>query len=579
MKKLFLFFTLIFTALAANAGLFDKKQSFLKVDDAFAFSATLSTDKSQLQVHWDIADGYYLYQDKISAELVGKSDALTLHAQQAAELHQDPYFGEVKVFTRSIDGVFSGAFSNADDQVEITYQGCTEGFCYPPETKVLRIGDLAVSQEKTVEKTVEKNTALLSEQDRLADGLFHSKWAILGFFLLGLGLAFTPCVLPMLPLLSAIVIGQQQRPNMMRAFSLAFLYVQGMALTYTLLGLAVAAIGLPFQIALQHPYVMIGLSILFVVLALSMFGLFTIQLPNSLQNKLNTWSQKQTSGAFGGSFAMGMIAGLVASPCTSAPLSGALLYVAQSGDLFTGAATLYLLALGMGVPLMLITLFGNKILPKSGEWMNTVKQTFGFVMLALPVFLLSRILPEAWEPRLWAGLATAFFIWFALQMPKSGFGYAIKIISFALAMVSVQPLQNWIWQTQTTTQSAVENNPVSQVKFKQIKNIEEFDRTLAENPHSIAMLDLYADWCVACKEFEKLTFSDPKVQQQFQNILLLQVNMTKNSPENKALMERFNVMGLPTILFFDKQNNEIQGSRVTGFMDADSFSNWIEKLL
>lgn len=578
MKKIFLFFTLIFTALAANAGLFDKKQSFLKVDDAFAFSATLSKDKSQLQVHWDIADGYYLYQDKINAELVGKSDALTLHAQQTAELHQDPYFGEVKVFTRTIDGVFSGAFSHADDKVEISYQGCTEGFCYPPETKVLRIGDLALSQEKTVEKIVEKNTALLSEQDRLADSLFHSKWAIWGFFLLGVGLAFTPCVLPMLPLLSAIVIGQQQR-SMSRAFILTFLYVQGMALTYTLLGLAVAAIGLPFQIALQHPYVMVGLSILFVVLALSMFGLFTIQLPNSLQNKLNTWSQKQTSGAFGGSFAMGMIAGLVASPCTSAPLSGALLYVAQSGDLFTGAATLYLLALGMGVPLMLITLFGNKILPKSGEWMNTVKQTFGFVMLALPVFLLSRILPEVWEPRLWAGLATAFFIWFALQMPKSGFGYAIKIISFALAMVSVQPLQNWIWQTQTTTQSAVENKPVSQVKFKQIKNIEELDRTLAENSHSIAMLDLYADWCVACKEFEKLTFSDPKVQQQFQNILLLQVNMTKNSPENKALMERFNVMGLPTILFFDKQNNEIQGSRVTGFMDADSFSNWIEKLL
>ena len=578
MKKLFLFFTLIFTALAANAGLFDKKQSFLKVDDAFAFSATLSKDKSQLQVHWDIADGYYLYQDKIRAELVGKSNSLTLHAQQAAELHQDPYFGEVKVFTRTIDGVFSGAFSHADDKVEISYQGCTEGFCYPPETKVLRIGDLALSQEKTVEKIVEKNTALLSEQDRLADSLFHSKWAIWGFFLLGVGLAFTPCVLPMLPLLSAIVIGQQQR-SMSRAFILTFLYVQGMALTYTLLGLAVAAIGLPFQIALQHPYVMVGLSILFVVLALSMFGVFTLQLPNSLQNKLNTWSQKQTSGAFGGSFLMGMIAGLVASPCTSAPLSGALLYVAQSGDLFTGAATLYLLALGMGVPLMLITLFGNKILPKSGEWMNTVKQTFGFVMLALPVFLLSRILPEVWEPRLWAGLATAFFIWFALQMPKSGFGYVIKIISFALAMVSVQPLQNWIWQTQTTTQSAVENKSVSQVKFKQIKNIEELDRTLAENPYSIAMLDLYADWCVACKEFEKLTFSDPKVQQQFQNILLLQVNMTKNSPENKALMERFNVMGLPTILFFDKQNNEIQGSRVTGFMDADSFSNWIEKLL
>ena len=577
MKKLFLFFTLIFTAFAANAGLFDKKQSFLKVDDAFAFSATLSTDKSQLQVHWDIANGYYLYQDKISAELVGKSDALTLHAQQAAELHQDPYFGEVKVFTRSIDGVFSGAFTHADDKVEITYQGCTEGFCYPPETKVLRIGDLAVSQAKTVEKTVEKNTALLSEQDRLADGLFHSKWAIFGFFLLGLGLAFTPCVLPMLPLLSAIVIGQQQRPNMMRAFSLAFLYVQGMALTYTLLGLAVAAIGLPFQIALQHPYVMIGLSILFVVLALSMFGLFTIQLPNSLQNKLNTWSQKQTSGAFGGSFAMGMIAGLVASPCTSAPLSGALLYVAQSGDLFTGAITLYLLALGMGVPLILITLFGNKILPKSGMWMETVKKLFGFVMLALPVFLISRILPDEWTPRLWAMLGTAFFIWFAFQMPKNGTGWVFRILFLVAAMISVKPLQTWVWG-ETSTPSAIENKVVSHVEFKKVKSEAELQQALAENNKPLVMLDLYADWCVACKEFEKETFSDLSVQKAFGDMLLLQVDMTKNSEENRALMTKYKVLGLPTILFFNRDGKEIEGSRVNGFMPPVEFLQWIQKI-
>ena len=225
----------------------------------------------------------------------------------------------------------------------------------------------------------------------MAESLFNSKYAVFGFFLLGLGLAFTPCVLPMLPLLSAIVIGQNQRPNMWRAFALSFVYVQGMAVTYTLLGLVVAAIGLPFQVALQHPYVMIGLSIIFVLLALSMFGVFTLQLPSSLQTKLSLLSQQQKAGALGGVFLMGMIAGLVASPCTSAPLSGALLYVAQSGDLFTGAITLYLLALGMGVPLILITLFGNKILPKSGMWMETVKKLFGFVMLALPVFLISRM--------------------------------------------------------------------------------------------------------------------------------------------------------------------------------------------
>ena len=310
--------------------------------------------------------------------------------------------------------------------VEIAYQGCTEGFCYPPEVKEIKVTDLPIAQVANTEKTSEKSTALSAqpkaEQDRLAESLFNSKYAVFGFFLLGLGLAFTPCVLPMLPLLSAIVIGQNQRPNMWRAFALSFVYVQGMALTYTLLGLIVAAIGLPFQVALQHPYVMIGLSIIFVLLALSMFGVFTLQLPSSLQTKLSLLSQQQKAGALGGVFLMGMIAGLVASPCTSAPLSGALLYVAQSGDLFTGAITLYLLALGMGVPLILITLFGNKILPKSGMWMETVKKLFGFVMLALPVFLISRILPDEWTPRLWAMLGTAFFIWFAFQMPKNGTG-------------------------------------------------------------------------------------------------------------------------------------------------------------
>ena len=575
MKKFILFFIFIFTTFVANAGLFDKKQSFLNVDDAFAFSATLSPDKTQLQIHWDIVKGYYLYQDKISGKFVDKSKLLVARFLQQSERHQDPYFGEVSVFTQPIDGTFIGDFSHADDKVEISYQGCTEGFCYPPESKVLRLGDLVISNAKAIENNTEE-PVLLSEQDRLADSLFHSKWAIWGFFLLGVGLAFTPCVLPMLPLLSAIVIGQQQR-SMSRAFILTFLYVQGMALTYTLLGLAVAAIGLPFQIALQHPYVMVGLSILFVVLALSMFGVFTLQLPNSLQNKLNTWSQKQTSGAFGGSFAMGMIAGLVASPCTSAPLSGALLYVAQSGDLFTGAITLYLLALGMGVPLILITLFGNKILPKSGMWMETVKKLFGFVMLALPVFLISRILPDEWTPRLWTMLGTAFFIWFAFQMPKNGTGWVFRILFLVAAMISVKPLQTWVWG-ETSTPSAVENKAISHVEFKQVKSEAELQQALSENNKSLVMLDLYADWCVACKEFEKETFSDLSVQKAFGDMLLLQVDMTKNSEENRALMTKYTVLGLPTILFFNQDGKEIEGSRVNGFMPPVEFLQWIKKI-
>ena len=585
MKRILLFLFFIFTALSTQAGLFDKKSAFLPVDDAFQFSAAKSDNQENVIVNWSIAEGYYLYQEKISVKLnqaeTSSFDVPTFSI--SPEDYNDPYFGLMKIFKKPVQAIFKASQPpfKAEDVIEIAYQGCTEGFCYPPEVKEIKVADLPIVQVTDTKKTSEKSTALSeqpkAEQDRLAESLFNSKYAVFGFFLLGLGLAFTPCVLPMLPLLSAIVIGQNQRPNMWRAFALSFVYVQGMALTYTLLGLIVAAIGLPFQVALQHPYVMIGLSIIFVLLALSMFGVFTLQLPSSLQTKLSLLSQQQKAGAFGGVFLMGMIAGLVASPCTSAPLSGALLYVAQSGDLFTGAITLYLLALGMGVPLILITLFGNKILPKSGMWMETVKKLFGFVMLALPVFLISRILPDEWTPRLWAMLGTAFFIWFAFQMPKNGTGWLFRILFLVAAMISVKPLQAWVWG-EGSTQSAVENKLVSHVEFKQVKSEAELQQALAGNNKSLVMLDLYADWCVACKEFEKETFSDPRVQKTFGDMLLLQVDMTKNSEENRALMTKYKVLGLPTILFFNQDGKEIEGSRVNGFMSPVEFLQWIEKI-
>ena len=585
MKRILLFLFFIFTALSTQAGLFDKKPAFLPVDEAFQFSAAKSENQENVIVNWSIAEGYYLYQEKISVKINQEETSLfdLPTFSISPEDYNDPYFGLMKIFKKPVQAIFKASHPplKAEDVVEIAYQGCTSGFCYPPEVKEIKVADLPIAQVANTEKTSEKSTALSAqpkaEQDRLAESLFNSKYAVFGFFLLGLGLAFTPCVLPMLPLLSAIVIGQNQRPNMWRAFALSFVYVQGMALTYTLLGLIVAAIGLPFQVALQHPYVMIGLSIIFVLLALSMFGLFTLQLPSSLQTKLSLLSQQQKAGAFGGVFLMGMIAGLVASPCTSAPLSGALLYVAQSGDLFTGAITLYLLALGMGVPLILITLFGNKILPKSGMWMETVKKLFGFVMLALPVFLISRILPDEWTPRLWAMLGTAFFIWFAFQMPKNGTGWVFRILFLVAAMISVKPLQTWVWG-ESQAPSAVENKAVSHVEFKKVKSEAELQQALSENNKSLVMLDLYADWCVACKEFEKETFSDPSVQKAFGDMLLLQVDITKNSEENRALMTKYKVLGLPTILFFNRDGKEIEGSRVNGFMPPVEFLQWIEKI-
>ena len=593
MKKLIVFLTLIFTALFAQAGLFDKKPKFLKADQAFVFSYELQAD--ELKLHWRIADGYYLYKKEL--QFNGQNVDLAAVEFPPAEQYQDEFFGNVEIYRDelSLSLKMTARFDNPS--VEVLYQGCTKGFCYPPESTLIKVSPPSIKQRGVKspsehsavlnEKTAEKTTALSvspiepAEQDRLAQQLFESKYAVLGFFLFGIGLAFTPCVLPMLPLLSAIVIGQGERPSNVRAFWLSVAYVQGMALTYTLLGLIVAAIGLPFQVALQSPYVLGGLSILFIVLALSMFGLFSLQLPSSLQTKLTQYSQNQKSGAFGGVFVMGMIAGLVASPCTSAPLSGALLYVAQSGDLFTGALTLYLLALGMGVPLILITLFGNKILPKSGAWMEKVKTGFGFVMLALPVFLLSRVLPENWEHILWAVLGTTFFIWLAFSMGQNPLGWALRVVFFILAMIAVKPLQNAVWgeaSAKSVAKSAVDFTSVlHKAEFKPIATYTELQQALADNPHKIAMLDLYADWCVACKEFEKYTFSDPQVRQAFEKVLLLQVDMTKNSAENTELIKRLDVLGLPTIIFFDTQGEEIAGSRISGFMPAEMFLRQLQQ--
>ena len=505
----------------------------------------------------------------------------------SAEQYEDPYFGLVTIFKHDPNLTLPLKDPQPQDLLEVTYQGCAKGFCYPPETKQFQIGDLSSNisanheMQNSVEEThqpsqsaVENANVFSSQQNQLAESLSQSKYAMLWFFVLGIGLAFTPCVLPMLPLLSAIVIGgRKEETGNWRALALSFVYVQGMALTYTLLGLVVVLIGLPFQIALQSPYVLIGLSIVFVLLALSMFGLFTLQLPSSLQTKLTQFSQQQKSGAFFGVFVMGAIAGLVASPCTSAPLSGALLYVAQSGDFVIGALTLYLLALGMGLPLILITVFGNKILPKSGAWMENVKTAFGFVMLALPIFLISRIIPSVWEPRLWALLGVSFFIWLATQMRSNGIGLFFRIVFFVAAMVSAQPLQHWVWQDNAATsqaanaQSAIKNSLV----FQQISTYDELQAVLKQHPNKMAMLDLYADWCVACKEFEHKTFADPQVQTALSDVLLLRVDMTNNSESNRTLMKALAVTGLPTIIFFNQQGEEIQAQRITGFLPAEAF--------
>ena len=371
----------------------------------------------------------------------------------------------------------------------------------------------------------------------------------------------------MYPLISGIVLGGKQRLSTGRALLLTFIYVQGMALTYTALGLVVAAAGLQFQAALQHPYVLIGLALIFTLLALSMFGLFTLQLPSSLQTRLTLMSNRQQGGSPGGVFVMGAIAGLICSPCTTAPLSAILLYIAQSGNMWLGGGTLYLYALGMGLPLILVTVFGNRLLPKSGPWMEHVKTAFGFVILALPVFLLERVIGDEWGLRLWSLLGVAFFGWAFITSlhARRGGMRIVQIILLAAALISVRPLQDWAFgATPAQTQA--------HLNFKPITTVDALNQALAEAKGKPVMLDLYADWCVACKEFEKYTFSDPQVQQTLGNTVLLQANVTANNAQDVALLRHLNVLGLPTILFFDAQGHEHPNARVTGFMDATTFS-------
>lgn len=571
MKRYFaILFLGLWLALPSFANLFSSQPKFLPSSQAFAFSSQQQAD--QLQLAWQIADGYYLYKKEIA---ISSNNAKLGEPQfPTAERYQDEFFGEVEIYRNQLTIPVALA-ANATGQVVVRYQGCTKGFCYPPEEVTLDL-QVATSADNVAKNTADVTAISVAqpkaEQNQLAETLAESRLSIFWFFVLGLGLAFTPCVLPMLPLLSAIVIGSKQRPNSLRAFLLSLSYVQGMAVTYTLLGLLVAAIGLPFQVALQSPPVLIGLSLLFILLAMSMFGLFTLQLPHRWQQKLNQLSQQQQGGSFFSVFVMGMIAGLVASPCTSAPLSGALLYVAQSGDLLTGGLALYLLALGMGIPLMLVTLFGNRILPKSGDWLLKVKTLFGFVMLALPVFLLSRVLPTFIEPLLWSALAIAFLLWLNEQCNGlQGWKKVFRLLVLATLVVASKPWLDLAWQPTPTNQTQSNH-------FKRIHSLAELEQQLTANKGKKVMLDLYADWCVACKEFEQYTFVDPKVQAKLAEMAVLQIDMTKNSGENDELMKHFQVLGLPTILFFDEQGRELSQSRVTGFMQADAFVQWLNGL-
>ena len=550
----------LFICLQAQADLFAPKTTsrFLPVDQAFAFD--FDQQGAQLNLHWKVKDGYYLYRQQI--RVVANNARIAPVALPAGQPHEDEFFGKSEIYPQNLNVPVTLQQAARGSTLSVTYQGCAAaGFCYPPETRSIPLTPVVASADAD---SGERPPATASPLP------FSPLWALL----IGIGVAFTPCVLPMYPLISGIILGGKRNNSLGRLFALALVYVQGMALTYTLLGVTVAAAGLRFQAALQHPYVLIGLSVLFVVLAMSMFGLFSLQLPASVQTRLTLWSNRQQGGSLPGVFLMGALAGLICSPCTTAPLSAILLYIAQSGNLLAGAGTLWLYAIGMGLPLIAVTLFGSRFLPKSGPWMQTVKEGFGFVILALPVFLLERVLGELWGVRLWSLLGVAFFAWaFSASLrASSGKWRIVQMLMLIAALISARPLQDWAFGNDAPQQT------IAHLPFQSVQTVSQLDQALQHTQGRMTMVDLYADWCVACKEFEKYTFSDSAVRASLKDVQLLQANVTANTATDNALLQHLHVLGLPTILFFDAQGKEIPGSRITGFLKPKDFDEHLQKL-
>jgi thiol:disulfide interchange protein DsbD len=573
------FATLLFSTPSAHAvqsqfelpqnDVFAQQNQFLPVDEAFEFE--FQQKGNELTLMWDIADSYYMYQHRFQVK-----SAVKLAAQPElppGEAHFDEFFGETTVYRDSVQITYTLHSAKTDQEFIISYQGCADaGLCYPPTEKTVYLtavqgeGGEAIDFAKVAENSQQNTSSFF---DTISE---KPLWLVLLMFVvLGIGLAFTPCVLPMYPIISAIIMGQSNNATKQlstrRAFTLSLAYVQGMAITYSLLGIVVALAGLRYQAMLQHPAILITLAVVFVVLSLSMFGVYTLQLPQRWQNYFNQLSQSQRGGAHSSVFIMGAVSGLIASPCTTAPLSGVLLFIAQSGDITIGGAVLYALSVGMGLPLLVFGVTGGKLLPKAGAWMNTIKRLFGVVLLGVALVLVERLIPYVVADWLWVLYIAASVAYLAANDLRELSTKAAARFTAAWIAIGAVLIVSW-WP-----------QPHHSLPFTQVKSVAEIEQALqsAAAKNQLVMLDLYADWCVACKDFERKTFADEAVQAVTSDMLLLQADVTLNSPENNAILQRFQVLGLPSIVFFAQQQ-EISRSRVTGFMPPETFTEHINAL-
>jgi thiol:disulfide interchange protein DsbD len=569
---------------------------FLPVDEAFRPRLT-AIDGNTVEISIQVAPGYYLYKDKIAADTMSNRVQLGKLDLPPGEMKSDPYFGDMEVYHNDVFAILPLARAtpeSLDLELDVKYQGCADGgICYMPVTRTLSVSLPLATAVTTLSARGPASSPPLSEQDRLAELISSAGvWAVVAtFFGAGLLLAFTPCVLPMVPILSGIIAGEGHGVSPGRGFTLASAYVAGMALVYTGAGIAAAAIGIPLQAVFNQPWVLSLFAGLFVVLALGMFGLFDLQMPSAVQTRLALLSGKQKSGTVIGAFIIGALSSLIVTACVAPPLVATLTVIGQSGDILRGGAALFSLSLGMGAPLLAVGASAGKLLPKAGPWMVAVKNAFGFMMIGLAIWMLSRILSATLTLALWGilvfmagvylgGLTTLTPAAAAPRKLGKGFGvlgviYGVVLILGSLAGGSslLQPLAGLRIAGQD---AALETRALD---FRRIKTVADLDAVLAAAAAEgrPAMLDFYADWCVSCLEMEHYTFTDASVQEALSGTVLLQADVTANDRDDQALLRRFGVFGPPTIVFFGPDGVRRQGFEVVGFMNAENFAAHVQR--
>jgi thioredoxin:protein disulfide reductase len=552
---------------------------FLPPEQAFRFDA-LADGSDRVRLNWEIAEGYYLYRARIKVRTASTSVQLGTPQFPPGQVKTDDYFGKQEVYHHELIASVPIARPSGgalDVPLEVTYQGCADaGLCYPPQTKTLTVHLPGGASPAAGGRGDASTGAAFLSQEWFSNALRGNLLIALAcFYLGGLVLSCTPCVLPMVPILSGIIVGSGRPISSGRAFALSVSYVLGMAITYAIAGVASAAAGKQVQALFQQWWVIALFAAIFLALALSMFGVFTLQMPGGLQSRLAELSNRQSAGTFGGVAFMGALSALIVTTCVAPVLVGALLVISQTGAVLRGGAALFAAGIGMGTPLLAVGASAGRILPKPGPWMDLVKKLFGVLMLAVAVWMLARILPERLTLALWAlpALILAWLLWNGIR-ERSALVWGLRLVGTAAGVYGVVLVAgSALGGTDPLAPIPALGRPVATLAFRPIHSVADLDRevTQASAQGRSVLVDFSADWCTSCKEMERFTFTDPTVQAALSHTVLLRANVTQNDADDQALLRHFGIFGPPTIAFYGTDGHERAAYRVVGYMNAEAF--------